>query len=131
MGAVNLLLDTHTLLWWLNDDPRLSEAARSRITDPEATVFVSAASAWEASTKLRLGKLSDSANAVPRLSAIIRERGMTELPIGIDHGVLAGSLPGPHRDPFDRMLIAQARIEGLPVVTSDPVFRAYDVPVIW
>ena len=131
MGAVNLLLDTHTLLWWLSDDPRLSEAARSRITDPEATVFVSAASAWEASTKLRLGKLSDSANAVPRLSAIIRERGMTELPIGIDHGVLAGSLPGPHRDPFDRMLIAQARIEGLPVVTSDPVFRAYDVPVIW
>jgi len=128
---VNLLLDTHTLLWWLNDDPRLSEAARSRITDPEATVFVSAASAWEASSKLRLGKLSDSANAVPRLSAIIRERGMTELPIGIDHGVLAGSLPGPHRDPFDRMLIAQARIEGLPVVTSDPVFRAYDVPVIW
>lgn len=128
---MNLLLDTHTLLWWLNDDPRLSEAARSRITDPEATVFVSAASAWEASTKLRLGKLSDSANAVPRLSAIIRERGMTELPIGIDHGVLAGSLPGPHRDPFDRMLIAQARIEGLPVVTSDPVFRAYDVPVIW
>ncbi len=131
MGAVGVLLDTHALIWWLDDDPRLSRAARVAIADPESLVYVSAASAWEMATKVRLGKLRDPGGAVPRLSQVLRDRALTALPVTVDHAVAAGGLSGPHRDPFDRMLIAQSRIEGLPVVTADPVFTRYAVPVIW
>ena len=131
MGALNILLDTHAFVWWLNDDNRLSGGARRVIADPKATVYVSAASGWEMATKARLGKLGDPAGAIPRLATIIVEQGMTELPITMTHAVRAGMLPGPHRDPFDRMLIAQAQVEGVAVVTSDDVFDAYDVPVVW
>ena len=131
MGGVNVLLDTHAFIWWLDDDPRLSQAARTAIAEPRATVFVSAASAWEMATKIRIGKLRDPANAVPRLSMVLQENGMTELPVSVAHAVEAGGMPGPHRDPFDRMLIAQSRIEQLPVVTSDPIFDHYEVRVVW
>ena len=131
MGAVGILLDTHALIWWLDDDPRLSRAARVAIADPEVLVYVSAASAWEMATKVRLGKLRDPGGAVPHLSQVLRDRALTALPVTVDHAVAAGGLSGPHRDPFDRMLIAQSRIEGLPVVTTDPVFTRYGVPVIW
>lgn len=128
---MNLLLDTHALIWWLDDDDRLSEVARAAIADPRATVYVSAATAWEMATKVRLGKLRDPAQAIPRLSEILHERGMTAMPIRIAHAIVAGTLPGPHRDPFDRMLIAQSRLENVPVVTADPVFGRYEVPVVW
>ena len=131
MGELVLLLDTHTFIWWLDDDDRLSERARAAIADTDAAILVSAASAWELSTKVRLGKMSDPTGAIPRIGSVIHERGMSALPITVTHAALAGALPGPHRDPFDRMLIAQSRIEGVPLVTSDPVFEAYDVPVVW
>ena len=131
MGAVGILLDTHALIWWLDDDTRLSRAARAAIADPENLVYVSAASAWEMATKVRLGKLRDPDGVVPRLSQVLRDRALTALPVTVDHAVAAGGFSGPHGDPFDRMIIAQSRIEGLPVVTIDPIFTRYAVPVIW
>ncbi|HLB38408.1 MAG TPA: type II toxin-antitoxin system VapC family toxin [Gemmatimonadales bacterium] len=131
MGALRLLLDTHAFIWWLDDDHRLSATARAGIADTRNTIYVSSATAWEMATKVRLGKLKDPAGAVPRLGKVLAERRMVELPITVAHAALAGSLPGPHRDPFDRMLIAQGRIEDLPLVTNDAVFQRYDVPVVW
>jgi PIN domain nuclease of toxin-antitoxin system len=131
VGAVNVLLDTHALIWWLDDDARLSRRARKVIADANNTVFVSSASALEMATKVRLGKLRDPTNVIPRLSATLVERGMIELPISVAHATEAGSLGGTHRDPFDRMLIAQSRIEELPVVSVDPVFAHYEVRVVW
>ena len=125
------MLDTHAFIWWLDDDHRLSPAARAAIAKPEATVFVSAATAWEMATKVRLGKLRDPSDAVSRLSEIVSERGMSELRVSIEHAVRAGRLGGAHRDPFDRMLIAQSQLENLAIVTADAVFAAYDVPVVW
>jgi PIN domain nuclease of toxin-antitoxin system len=128
---MNVLLDTHALIWWLDDDRRLSKRARKAIADTAATVFVSSASAYEMAMKVRLGKLADPDGAVPRLSAVLAERGMTELPISVAHAVEAGRMGGEHKDPFDRILIAQSRLEGLPVVTSDAAFADHGVRVIW
>ncbi len=128
---MRILLDSHALIWWLSDDPRLSAVARALIADVSNMVLVSSATAWELSTKVRLGKLVDATGVIPRLPDVLLERGMTELPVTVAHALEAGSLPGTHRDPFDRMLIAQSRIEQAPVVTIDPVFRSYDVDVIW
>lgn len=128
---MNALLDTRALIWWLDDDPRLSAGARRVIASRGTTVYVSSASAWEMATKVRLGKLKDAGGAVPRLLDILEERGLTELAITVRHAVEAGSLPGPHRDPFDRMLMAQSRVEKMPVVTDDPVFREYGIETIW
>jgi PIN domain nuclease of toxin-antitoxin system len=128
---VKVLLDTHALLWWLADDRRLARRARKVIADPRSTVLVSAASGWEMATKLRLGKLRDPDGAVPRLPAILLERRFVELPVTVAHGIEAGLLPVHHRDPFDRMLVAQSRLEGAPVVTDDPAFDAYGVKIVW
>jgi PIN domain nuclease of toxin-antitoxin system len=127
----DLILDTHALLWWLFDDPRLSETARQAIADPERRIWVSAASAWEIATKARLGKLPEAGDVPYRLPHYLRKARFLELPITIKQSLKAGSLPGPHRDPFDRMLIAQTFITGYPVVTVDPVFRDYGVQVLW
>ncbi len=128
---MRILLDSHALIWWLSDDVRLSPVARALIADVSNTVLVSSASAWELSTKVRLGKLTDATHVIPRLPDVLLERGMTELPVTVAHAVESDALPGPHRDPFDRMLIAQSRIEQVPVVTIDPVFQTYAVDVIW
>jgi PIN domain nuclease of toxin-antitoxin system len=128
---VKVLLDTHALIWWLDDDARLSRRARRVIADARSDIYVSSASAWEMATKVRLGKLRDPSNAVRRIASILVERGMIELPITVDHASEAGSLTGDHRDPFDRMLIAQSRLEELPVVTMDPVFARYEVATVW
>ena len=127
----NLLLDTHTLLWWLFDDKRLSMAAREAIAAPEHCIWVSAASAWEIATKVRLGKLPEAGDVPQRLPHYLRQARFLELSICIEHSLRAGALPGPHRDPFDRMLIAQAFHSGYPLVTIDPVFRDYGVKTIW
>jgi PIN domain nuclease of toxin-antitoxin system len=128
---VRVLLDTHALLWWLFDDPKLSEAARNVIKDPNNQVLVSSASAWEIATKHRLGKLPEADEAVQDLPQLLQQARFDILPIQFDHALLAGTLAGPHRDPFDRMLIAQAQLEGVAIITTDPVFKGYKVRVIW
>lgn len=125
------LLDTHALLWWLDGDRRLSQRARRLIGSDETTVLISAASAWEICTKFRLGKLPGAAAVATDVIGCLASQGFAQLPITIDHAQRAGSLPGPHRDPFDRMLIAQSQAEDLPLVTIDPVFGQYGIKVIW
>ena len=131
MAAVRVLLDTHALLWWLFDDPKLSSAARSVIVSPGNEVVVSAASAWEIATKHRLGRLPEAGDVAVRLPHYLRRARFAVLAISLEHAQAAGALPGPHKDPFDRMLVAQARIEDLAVATVDGVFRDYGVAVIW
>jgi len=122
---VNLLLDTHALLWWLGGHD-LEEVATERIADPAALVAVSAASIWEAAIKRSLGKLD-----IPSpLGQAVVDEGFEPLAVTFDHTELAGQLPQHHRDPFDRMLIAQAVAEGLTIVTRDPAFDRYDVAVL-
>ncbi len=125
------LLDTHTMLWWLLDEPYLSDTARNAIAHPENTLFVSSASGWEISTKFRLGKLQKAKELIDNLPQLISQSRLSDLPITLDHAILAGKLPGPHRDPFDRMLIAQSKFENIPVITKDPVFQEYGVQVYW
>jgi len=123
---VRLLLDTHALIWWLEDSPELSSQARDLIADGSNEVAVSAASAWEMSIKEAAGKLRVPAN----LDEALDSGGLAPLPITVDHALKAGSLPTHHRDPFDRMLLAQALIEGMTIVTRDSRFKAYGVLVI-
>jgi len=121
---VNLLLVTHVLIWW-DEGARLSRDARSAIQKADQ-VFVSAVSAWEVAIKTALGKLRPSRT----VSQAVEESGFEELPVSFTHAALLATLPPHHRDPFDRMLVAQARWEGLVLVTRDPVFQCYDLPVL-
>ena len=125
------LLDTHTLLWWLFDDPKLSPRARTTIAAPENEILVSAASAWEIATKYRIGKLPEAGDIVSQFPLYLRKARFTALEVSVDHALLAGSLPGPHRDPFDRMLIAQAKLQSVPIVTIEAIFADYGVTVLW
>ena len=118
-----LLLDTHVFLWWLADHPRLGPQARAAIQDPVNPVFVSAVTGWEIAIKRRLGKLT----APDGLDAAVTDEGFSHLPISFFHGEQAGLLPDHHRDPFDRMLVAQAQAEGLVIVTSDPQIASYGI----
>jgi len=123
---VNLLLDTHVLLWWLDDSPTLSEAARSAIADAGNLIILSAAVIWEIRIKQALGKLDVSSD----FYAVIQQQGFEIIPITPDHAYAVGDLPMHHRDPFDRMLIAQAKAEGFAVMTHDAVFKRYPITVI-
>ncbi|MFQ5479565.1 MAG: type II toxin-antitoxin system VapC family toxin [Candidatus Binatia bacterium] len=126
MTATGLLLDTHVFLWWRANDPQLGGEATRAIAEAEF-VFVSAASAWEAAIKMRLGRLE-----IPEpIAAGVRDSGFEQLPIRFSHAETAGSLPEHHRDPFDRMLLAQALIEGLTLVTADRRMEPYGVPILW
>ncbi len=120
---MRLLLDTHVALWWLMDDETLPPEVRESI-DTEAEVYLSAASVWEIAIKQALGKLTGPSD----LLDILDRAGLIELPIRARHAVEAGRLPALHRDPFDRMLVAQARCEGLTLLTRDPQVQCYDVP---
>jgi PIN domain nuclease of toxin-antitoxin system len=126
-----LLLDTHAVLWWLFDDAKLSPIARSAIADPHNEVLVSAASAWEITTKHRLGRLPEAGDVPLHLPRYLNRARFAVLDISLEHAMAAGALPDPHKDPFDRMLVAQARIEDLSVATTDQVFKDYGVAVIW
>jgi PIN domain nuclease of toxin-antitoxin system len=126
-----LLLDTHSFLWWLAGSRRLSRRAREAVADPSATVFVSAASAWEIATKFRLGKLPGAAAIVEDLAGAIASQAFTPLPVTVGHAQRAGALAGDHRDPFDRMLIAQAQSENVQLVTNEKLFDAYGVRRLW
>jgi PIN domain nuclease of toxin-antitoxin system len=128
---VRLLLDTHTFLWWLDGDRRLARKARALVSDERNVVFVSAASAWEISTKARLGKLPGALDVAADVAGCLANQGFVSLDITVSHAQKAGGLPGEHRDPFDRMLIAQAQLEDLPIVSDDRVFDDYGVNRIW
>jgi PIN domain nuclease of toxin-antitoxin system len=131
VGPVKVLLDTHVLLWWLVDDPRLPAGPRSILAEPDNTLLVSSASAWEIATKHRLGKLPEAGEIVRDFENLLRRAQMSTLPISVAHALKAGSLPGHHRDPFDRLLIAQSLLEGVPIMTRDPAFEPYKVELLW
>ena len=120
-------LNTHALLWWLAGDDALSAAASGAIANEDNTVFVGAAFAPEITTKYRLGKLAGVATIVANVDAAIRDQGFSGLAVSVRHGQAAGALPGPHRDPFDRMLIARAMLDQLIVVSNEQPFDTYDV----
>ena len=122
---MSLLLDTHVVLWWLADDPSLSDEIKTRL-DHEPDAYVSAATVWEVAIKQAIGKLAEPADLPDR----VRGSGFRELPIGSDHAIEAGRLPLIHSDPFDRMLVAQARCENLTLVTRDPRCQQYEVAVL-
>ncbi len=128
---MRLLLDTHAFLWWLAGSQRLSRSARRAIEDEANDVLVSAASAWEITTKHRLGKLPEANQVALDVSGTIASQSFEELPISVDDAGRAGRLPGPHRDPFDRVLAAQALARDLVVVSTDPVFDRYAVRRLW
>jgi PIN domain nuclease of toxin-antitoxin system len=128
---VRLLLDTHAFIWWLTGGEALSAPAKAAIADAANKVHVSAASAWEIATKHRLGKLPKVAALAADLAGAVAAQGFLELPIGIHHAQMAGSLPGLHRDPFDRMLIAQAMLEGLVLVSNETLFDSYGASRLW
>jgi PIN domain nuclease of toxin-antitoxin system len=125
------LLDTHTLLWSFNDSRSLSAQARRLIEDGSNEILVSAASGWEIATKVRLGKLPTGEELVGELEHFLGQLGCDTLPISLDHAVRAGGLTGEHRDPFDRMLIAQAQMENLKIISNDRIFDEYHVPRVW
>lgn len=129
MSQTSLLLDTHIFLWWLVDHPRLSADSRRAIGDGLTRVFVSAASLWEAEIKTALGRLDLDVSTVD-LTAEVPANGFTELAVTGRYTRTAARLPTHHHDPFDRMLIAQAQLDGLHLVTADRTLQRYDVPLL-
>lgn len=123
---MNLLLDTHVLLWWLDDAPILSEKTRYLIADPQNLVFISAAVIWEIRIKQALGKLDIPDN----FRKVLDREHFEMLDITTEHAYAVGDLPGHHRDPFDRMLVVQAKVEGLTLISHDACLKQYDIPII-
>ena len=125
---MKLLLDSHAFLWWLTDAPELSPSARAALADPANVVLVSAVTTWEIEIKRALGRLEAGS---AELVAEIEANRFAQLPVWARHAEAAARLPRHHDDPFDRMLIAQAQVEGLVCVTRDPAFQAYGIPCLW
>jgi PIN domain nuclease of toxin-antitoxin system len=121
-----VLVDTHAFLWWLANDSALGDFSKDLLREPRNEVYVSAASIWEISIKSRLGKLK----APSEIDSIVEDEGFIGLPISLYHGRSAGQLPLIHRDPFDRMLVAQAQSEGLVILTADPIFPEYGISTL-
>lgn len=128
---MRLLLDTHALIWWLGDDPALSRAARDAIGLAENDVLVSASSAMEVVTKHRLGKLPQAAMLAQDFEAIVRAEGFLPLAISLRHATLAGGLRIAHKDPFDRLLVAQALVESMVLVSNERLFDDFGVARLW
>jgi PIN domain nuclease of toxin-antitoxin system len=128
---MRLLLDTHAFIWWLSDSGRLPSPVREALFDATNEVYVSAASAWEVATKVRIGKLPEAAKLAPHFVAHLASQGFRELGITVEHGQRAGLLPGAHKDPFDRMLIAQAQSENLVLVSNEAMFDHYGIVRLW
>ena len=128
--GMNYLIDTHILLWWLFDDPKLDTECRDIIRNSDHRIFVSSVSAWEIATKYRIGKLPEAKELVEQYPQILDQAKFIELTITNAHALRAGSLPINHRDPFDRMIMAQAELERLPVITYDEAFQTGLIQVI-
>jgi PIN domain nuclease of toxin-antitoxin system len=129
--VARFLLDTHAFLWWTGDLTPITRLARDTIGDPANEIFVTAASAWEIATKFRIGKLPEAAIVADDIAAAIARQRFVELPVTVTHAQRAGALAGPLRDPFDRMLIAQSIIEGMPLVSNERAFDRYGVTRLW
>jgi PIN domain nuclease of toxin-antitoxin system len=128
---MNVLLDTNAFLWWAMGSRKLPHSVKMLLEDPASQIFVSAASAWEISTKARIGKLPEAAWMTGQFTRIVLMMGFRALPISVEHADLAGSLPGKHRDPFDRVLAAQCRLENLPIATNDGALKSLGVNAVW
>ena len=128
---MRVLLDTHAFLWWVADSRKLSASAHRAIGDEDNDVFVSAASAWEIATKYRLGKLPGAEALAVDIVGTISDQGFDKLPIGVKDAARAGALPGIHRDPFDRVLIAQAMRRNLVLISNESRFDQYGVRRLW
>jgi len=128
--GMSYLIDTHILLWWLFDDKKLDNECRNIIRNPDCRIIVSSATAWEIATKYRIGKLPEAKQLVEQYSQILHQAKFIELAITTAHALRAGSLPIDHRDPFDRMLVAQAELESLPLITYDKAFHTGLIQVI-
>ena len=130
-SGLRLLLDTHDLIWWLAGDEALSRHARDAIADEANSVAVSAASAMEVATKFRIGKLPDAALLANEFEAVVAEQGFVELAVSVHHARLAGEMNISHRDPFDRLLIAQAQAENMVLVSNEALFDGFAVKRLW
>jgi PIN domain nuclease of toxin-antitoxin system len=128
---LGLLLDTHAFLWWLDGDPNLTTHAKAAIAADPTNVHVSSASAWEISTKARIGKLPSALDVAVDIAGCVARERFRPLAVTVEHGQRAGALPGPIKDPFDRMLIAQAMLDDLQLVSIERAFDAYGVKRLW
>ena len=129
---MRVLLDTLAFLWWTSEDGRrLSDRARELLIEPSTDALFSVASAWEIAIKAATGRLEVEGDPEQWVPERIARYGFVPLPVELPHAVRAGRLPAIHRDPFDRLLVAQAQVEGIPILTSDPAIARYDVDVIW
>lgn len=128
---MRFLLDTHVFLWWISDDARLSVAARGIISDPENDLFLSAASGWEIAVKAGLGRLKLPDDLESFIAEQLAANAIHPLPVHMRHALHTRILPEYHRDPFDRLLIAQARLESIPILSADPLIARYPVEVVW
>jgi PIN domain nuclease of toxin-antitoxin system len=128
---LRLLLDTHAFLWWLDGDPKLTLRAMTAVSADPTNVSVSAATAWEITTKARIGRLPDALDVAADVAGCVAREGFQPLAVTMEHAQRAGGLPGPLQDPFDRMLIAQAMLDNLHLVSLDRAFDAYGVLRLW
>jgi PIN domain nuclease of toxin-antitoxin system len=127
---MNVLLDTHVLIWWMENNRRLGKRAKAAIQNHETTVWISSVSVWEINTKVVFGRLDVRPTLVDEIEEEMESSGFRRLPIDFDHAFALRFLPLHHRDPFDRMLVAQAQCEGLILITADEQVAAYDVPTL-
>lgn len=129
---MKVLLDTHVFLWWIGDDPSLSNTARQVIADAESEVFVSAVSVWEMAIKARTGKLNVFSGDIEQfIDQHIRENEFHPLPITLRHSARVHALSNHHRDPFDQMLVVQSQVEKMPIISADKMIHSYPVDIIW
>lgn len=128
---MNALLDTRTFLWWVLDKPELSATAHDFIVDPDNTIYFSAVSAWEMAIKCSIGKLTLPEHPHKFIKQQIQINNFTPMPIQLEHGLFIHELPQFHKDPFDRLLIAQSTLEDMPILSTDSIFKKYTVSLIW
>ncbi len=128
--GISYLIDTHVLLWWIFDDPKLCEISRQILKNPAHKIYVSSASAWEISTKYRIGKMPEAKQLLTKYEILLDKMGFNQLSVTTTHALRAGQLQIEHRDPFDRMLMAQAELESIPIITYDKAFHHDFIDVI-
>jgi PIN domain nuclease of toxin-antitoxin system len=128
---MRVLLDTHAFLWWIDDSPQLSDRARATIAEGSNDLFLSAASGWEIAIKAQLGKIRVQGELDAFMAAQLHQNNISVLSIQLEHALHVASLPLLHRDPFDRLLVAQGRLEDMPILTADPLMQQYDIVTLW